>query len=155
MAEKAAKRVWKCIVEGCEEEFQTGKWKGCCGDTDREHVVEAKTFYHLSEGKLPSALKVNNVSALRQQVNPKGITVTIPGKKAQFLNGIFVTSDPETQFELEKRGFTMTAEQFREAQETDAQKAARSKAELHEERTLRQKAEAELAELRQKKSKAA
>lgn len=141
-------RTFKCVT--CDAEFKAGHWKGCGNDPEVEHRVAPKTFYNLSDGGLPTALKVNNVSPLRQTVNAKGMTVTIPGKKAQFLNGTFTSDDPEIQFNMEKRGFTMTGEQFREAQESDKDKAARAKTELHEERTLRQKMEKELAELKGK-----
>ena len=145
-------QTWKCTT--CDADFKSGHWKGCGGDAEVEHRVAPKTYYNLSDGGLPTALKVNNISPLRQTVNAKGMTVTIPGKKAQFLNGTFTTDDPEIQFNMEKRGFTMTAEQFREAQESDKEKAGHAKAELQEERTLRHKAERELAELKAAKSKA-
>lgn len=139
-------KTWEC--KKCGAEFETESWLGCGGNKDREHRVAQHTFYNLSDSGLPTGLKVNNVSPLRQSVNAKGMTVTIPGKKAQFLNGTFVTDDPEVIHNLELRGFTMTAEQFRELQETDKEKASRKGAELQEERNLRKQKEKELEELK-------
>lgn len=142
MASKGTLREFECVR--CGQTFKSGQWRGCGGDIGQAHVVEPKNYYHVSASFMCFPVMDQRF------FDEHGNAHSIPGKTVRFKNGGYITDDPQIQEFLDSRkvGGLLTAEQYEEMNLKPEEKEARAKARLATEQKLRQKAEAELAELR-------
>lgn len=103
----------------CKKEFGIGDWECAPG---MKHEVAPETFYILDAPVLSekdtmgkafrnSRTTVLNVPPERMVKGPDGDLVRIPGGTVLFSRGMFVTSDPEQIFWLEKHGFRETTKE--------------------------------------------
>jgi hypothetical protein len=115
------KRTWTCTE--CGKEFGVGEWT--CADGTSNHKVELKTYRSLdvptAEGTTPpgilppvirSRTMVCNVPP-PHKIMDGGDAKMVGEGSVEFINGVFLTTDPEQQYWLDKKpGYQATKEQY-------------------------------------------
>ena len=132
-----ALQTWKCLE--CNKTFKVGEWK--CADGGN-HKVEPKTFRSLDAPVAPGRYEgtppvvrgkttVCNIPPPHKEM--EGMESRWVGEgSVEFINGVYITDDPEKQYYLEKKGpgYNATEEQWNAVWLTSDEKLAKKEMEL-------------------------
>lgn len=118
-----ALQSFHCVV--CDKDFAVGKWT--CQDGQSNHITAPKQYLladaptdagHPASGGMDSLrdgrTRICNIPP-DKTVLRNGEASTIPGGYVEFIRGRFVTTDPETQYYLDKKGGFCTESQWENA----------------------------------------
>lgn len=131
---------WKCTE--CGKTFSVGEW--LCKDGQNNHVVAQKEYLLADAPSDPGhpAPGSPDVGSLRdgrtricnippdKQIVRNGETQRIPGGYVEFVRGRFSSSDPETQYYLERKGGFCNEDQWRSVWLSDKEKLNLQRMEL-------------------------
>lgn len=116
-------QTWKC--ETCGKKFTVGEF--LCADGQTNHLVARKEYLladapsdpgHPANGGMDSLrdgrLRICNIPP-DKSVQVAGEVQRVPGGYVEFIRGRFATTDPETQYYLDKKGGYCTEAQWEHA----------------------------------------
>lgn len=138
-----ALKKFKCLE--CEKEFTAGQWICASGDghkvaTKRYYMSDAPTVVTTVDGKQvvnkrDSGTLVMNIPPERRTTGPDGNERVLPGGTAQFIRGLYETSDPEKQFWLDQKKGLCTESEWQNAYLNDQEKMDLERMEMAAERS--------------------
>jgi len=134
---------WKCV--NCEKEFGLDQWYGCRGNPGRKHAVLRKTYYCKWSNGLVKHLNTDETIYVKAG---EGKTVNVGLLTARFQNGTFETDDPEYQWHLDQDRDLCSHDEFVEFRLPEKAKTERAKTQVVELRTLLERTQAEVNELK-------
>ncbi len=132
----------------CGKEFSAPHYLGCEGIESLAHKVAKKTYYSPY-----NSLTVNWDHGRKYMNKASGVVETIPGRSSRFTGGQRMTTDPSEQDALDKKTHLITRARYEQMRTTPELQAARLRQKVEEQKTLVDKQQAELEELRADKAK--